>query len=59
MNAIRVATAASIQDTSDAGSHVDDTDRKVGTDSEVGVVVVIEVVEEPETEKATPESTTP
>ena len=55
MNAIRVATAASIQDTSDAGSHVDDTD---------SAFVVFEVgdlttEEEPETEKATPESTTP
>ena len=58
MNAIRVATAASIQDTSDAGNHVDDTDSKFG------VFVVFEVgafttEEEPETEKATPESTTP
>ena len=58
MNAIRVATAESIHDTSDAGSHVDDTDSKVG------VFVVLEVgalttEEESETEKATPESTTP
>ena len=53
MNAIRVATAASMQDTRDAGSHVDDTDVKVG------VVVGALTTEEPEAEKATPESTTP
>jgi len=55
VNAIRVATAASIQDTSDAGRQVADTD---------SAFVVFEVgdlttEEEPENEKATPESTTP